>query len=177
MPGIPTLFDPLQYLWCSVPAFINSCAHELHLQKRYKVIKREELERFSVFVLQRQSSYFQQSVRNGQLLNCSSGCYSMAVEGSCPVGLAEGLLVGGGINTVKNNCKLNAFLWPNLMFPAAFAQKIVLPFTCLICLFFKSVSESSFLRCSHKREFCGWNRVKWKHWYPRNFFFFFFLSA
>lgn len=47
------------------------------------------------------------------------------------------------------------------MIPAGFAQKIMLPFPLsYLLIFFKSVSDISFLGCSHKREFCRWHGVR-----------------
>ena len=63
------------------------------------------------------------------------------------------------------------------MTAAAFAQKIILSFhLSYLLIFFKSVSGTSFLGCSYRKEFCCWNRVRRNYWFPR-ILFFFFLSA
>lgn len=86
---------------------------------------------------------------------------SQGTGGQLPMEPGRGASGLGAINTHKNNWKLNALLWPALMIPAGFAQKIMLPFHLpYLLIFLKSVSDISFLGRSHKRVFGCWHRVR-----------------
>lgn len=91
--------------------------------------------------------------------------------GQLPTAPAIGVPWWGKINTLKNNWKLNAFLWPSLMAPAGCAQKITLPFhLSYLLIFLKSVSDNCFLGCSYKRKLGCRTRVRWNYWNPETFF-------
>lgn len=98
------------------------------------------------------------TVRTWQLLNCRRGFSSRALEVSCPLSLAEGLQCWGQSIHIRTTERPSVTSSYDSSWLCSKDHASLSPVLSII--FFKSVSDISFLGCSHKREFCRWHGVR-----------------